>query len=189
MISQEDREYLLSQIEMHVGERPLFYLKFCANETFANDVLNGNLYGNTAEYFRKIENESGEVGQGDKHELLCIIETRNITAIDQGTGKVFLTAPSGQMKVEFGVDKVIPIVSFVGISSRDMVLVDFDESHAEFRFPFTDDESQKIKEKFGNFCAVIGARELEARIKNYCEAIGGADYIFDKMIYCTQNTI
>lgn len=189
MISEKDRSYLLSQIEMHIGERPLFYLKFCSEERFAFDVANGDLYGNAAEYFRNIENESGEVGQGDKNELLCIIETQRITAIDPITGKVFMTAPSGQMKIEFGVDKVIPIVSFVGISLRDMVLYDFDGAHAEFRFPFTDDECIRIKEKFGNYCVIIGARELEAKIENYCRSVGGADFIFDKVTYCSQNTI
>jgi hypothetical protein len=187
-ISQEEKDYLINQIEALIGERPLFYLKFCKEKDWANDVANGNLYGNTVEYFRKLEVESGEQGQGDKHELLNIIEVQRATAIDPETGNIILTTSSGQMKVEFGADKLIPLVSFVAISLRDMVLYHYDEKHAEFHFPFTDEECRTIKTKFGDYCTIVGAREIEAKIDQYCDKVR-ADYIFDKVVYCSQNTI
>jgi len=188
MIKPEDKELLINQIETHVGERPLFYLKFCSKESYAIDVVNGNLYGNTPEFFRLLEQESGEQGQGDKFELLNIIETQNVIILDPDTKDVLFTAPSGQLKIEFATDKTIPIVSFVGISLRDMELFDFDYEHAEFRFPFTGEERKSIKDNFGDFCTIISARELEEKIKKYCNAVG-AEYVFDKVIYCPQNTI
>jgi len=71
---------------------------------------------------------------------------------------------------------------------RDMVLFAYDENHAEFRFPFTNEDCKAMKTKFGEHCTIIGARELEARIERCCAEIG-TEYIFDKVIYCSQNTI
>ena len=99
--------------------RPLFYLQFCSYEKFAQDVCNGDLYGNTAEFFRKREIETGERGQGDKFELLLSLETQNITVVDNETGKVVFTAPKGAFKVQFKNDDVILIVSFFGIPLGD----------------------------------------------------------------------
>ena len=42
-ISEEDRSKLVEQLESLAGRRPLFYLKFCSCEKFANDVCAGNL--------------------------------------------------------------------------------------------------------------------------------------------------
>lgn len=188
MISEAEKEILIKQIEIHLGERPLFYLKFCEEVSWANDVAAGNLYGNTAECFRIIENKTGECGQGDKQDLINIIETQRVIMMDPDTGTPVLIATSGTLNIKYSSDKKIPIVSFVGISLRDMVLEDFNEKRANFRFPFTDDEFKSMKLKFGNYCTILGAREIEARIENYCKEIGGADYIFDKVVYCPQNT-
>ena len=54
-ISEEDRLQLVEQLEALTGKRPLFYLKFCSCEKFANDVCAGNLYATTPKYFREQE--------------------------------------------------------------------------------------------------------------------------------------
>lgn len=131
---------------------PLFYLKFCRNEKFAQDVCDGNLYGNTAEYFRKEEIKSGKRGQGDRFETILNIKTENITAVDRVTGQVVYTAPSGTMSVQFGVDKLIPIVSFVGIPFEQMNIIDADETHTSFLLPFTEKELACMKKEFGEYC-------------------------------------
>lgn len=122
-ISEEDRSKLVEQLESLAGRRPLFYLKFCSCEKFANDVCAGNLYANTPKYFREQEIKSGVRGQGDRFELISTIETQKITMCDIETGTVFLTAPKGTMRIQFKDDDVIPLVSFVGIPLSDMKLV------------------------------------------------------------------
>lgn len=187
-ISPEEKKYLIEQIESLTSQRPLFYLKFCSSEKFAQDVCNGDLYGNTAVYFRQREIETGDRGQGDCFELLLSIQTENITAIDNETGNVVFTAPSGVFKVQFKQDNLIPIVSFVGIPLSDMDIINANETHADFIFPFTDDEYKAMKNQFGEYCVILGARELEMRIAECCNHFG-CDYIFDKVEYCDQNRI
>lgn len=187
-ITPEEKKYLVEQIENLTSPRPLFYLKFCSCEKFAEDVCNGNLYGNTAKYFRQREIDTGERGQGDQFELLLSIETENITAMDNETGNVVFTAPKGVFKVQFKDDDLIPIVSFVGIPLGDMEIIDADETHADFKFPFTNDEYKSMTDRFGKYCVIIGARELESRISAYCNHFE-YDYIFDKVEYCDQNRI
>jgi len=187
-VSQEEKKYLIEQLVSLTSSRPLFYLKFCSCEEFAKDVCNGDLYGNTVDYFRNREIESGERGQGDCFELLISLKTENITLVDNETGNVFLTSSEGLLNVQFSQDSVIPIVSFVGIPLSDMKIVDADETHADFIFPFTEEEYKTMKERFGEYCVIIGARELESRIEACCSYCG-YDYIFDKVEYCDQNRI
>ena len=187
-ISEEDRHELIEQLEALTGKRPLFYLKFCACEKFAKDVCAGNLYANTPQYFREQEIKSGVRGQGDQFELISLIETQGITMCDAQTGEVILTAPKGTMRIQFKDDDVIPMVSFVGIPLADMKLIYADETHADFLFPFSDEEYASMKETFGSYCVMINGRELEAHIKIYCDALG-CEFIFDRIEYCDQNRI
>lgn len=185
-ISKEDRDFLIKQIENDVGTRPIFYLKFCSCLQFARDALNGDFYGNTALFFRKKEIESGERGQGDQFELINIIKLHNLTMFDGQTNNVVLTTPEATAKIQFKDDDIIPIISFVGVPLRDMVLIDIGEDYAEFKFPFTDDEYGVMEERFGKYCVVIGGKELDTSIARYCSKVG-AEYIFDRIEYCNQN--
>ena len=109
--TEEERLLLVAELKKLSGPKPMFYLKFCGEERFAQDVCDGNLYSNTPEYFRKQELKSGERAQG-------------VVMTDSKTDEVILTAPRGSLRVQFKDDDVIPMVSFVGIPLEDMVLVD-----------------------------------------------------------------
>lgn len=82
----------------------------------------------------------------------------------------------------------MPMVSFVGMTLRDMKLVYADEKRADFLFPFTEEEYDSMVEKFGKFCVIVNGRELERHINYYCEE-NECDYIFDKVEYCEQNRL
>jgi hypothetical protein len=41
-ITPEEKKYLVEQIENLTSPRPLFYLKFCSCEKFAQDMCNGD---------------------------------------------------------------------------------------------------------------------------------------------------
>ena len=187
-LTQEDKDFLISQLENLMGTRPFFYLKFCSEEKFAHDVCNGDFYGNTAEYFRKKEFESGERGQGDQFELILPIKTEKVSMFDYETGDLVAVFAGGNAKLQYKDDNVIPIVCFVGIPIREMDLLEADETHAVFQFPFSAEEYDKMKEKFGTYCVVLGAKELEQRIDAVCRN-RECDYIFDAVEYCCQNRI
>ncbi len=187
-LTPEDKAHLVDEINKQTNNRPLFYLKFCKEKKFAQNVCDGNLYGNTAEYFRQKEIQSGERGQGDRFETILYLETENITAVDKETGQIVLTAPKGTLSVQFGVDKLIPIVSFVGIPFDQMNIIEADKTHTSFKLPFTEEEYACMQERFGEYCVVISGKELEGKILKYCN-LTGCDYIFDKIEYCDQNRI
>jgi len=187
-LTQEDKDFLISQLENLMGTRPFFYLKFCSEEKFAQDVCNGDFYGNTAEYFRQKELESGERGQGDQFELILPIKTEKVSMFDYETGNLVAVFEGGNAKFQYKDDNVIPIVCFVGIPIREMDLIEADETHAVFQFPFSDEEYSKMKERFGAYCVVLSAKELEQRIDTICRN-SECDYVFDAVEYCCQNRI
>ena len=188
VISEEDRLHLIGELEKHTGKRPLFYLKFCSLEKYAEDVCNGKLFSNTPQYFREQELASGERGQGDKYELLSIIEAQRITMCDSETDEVVMVAPKGSLRIQFKDDDVVPIVSFVGIPLAEMVLEYADDTHADFLLPFTEEEYCSMSETFGEYCVMLNGSELERHINEYCR-VNSCDYIFDKIEYCDQNCI
>ena len=187
-ITPEGNENLLSQLEGLIGTRPYFYLKFCSEEKYAQDVCDGNLFGNTASYFREKETACGERGQGDKYELVLPIKTEKISIYNFETGDLFAEFDGGSARFQFKSDDIIPIVCFVGIPLRDMVLREADEHHAVFQFPFSEEEYNNMTQLFGKYCVVVSARELEHRIDAICGKYG-FDYIFDAVEYCEQNRL
>ena len=187
-LTQENKEYLIAQIEKYIGVRPFFYLKFCSKEKYAQDVCEGRFFANTADFFRKQEIENGERGQGDKNELLLSIRPQKISMYDIETGELIATSYCGRANIRFNEDGNIPLVSFVGIPLRDMILVKADETHAEFSLPFTDDEYNTMVKKFGAYCVILDARELEEHIAHICQN-ENCDYIFNAVQYCCGNRI
>ncbi len=186
--TKAEQDHLISELEKLTGDKPLFYLKFCSEKKFAEDVCNGLLYANTADYFRQKEIESGERGQGDQYELLSTLEFQDAVFEDAVTGEVYAVAPKGTMQIKFKEDDVVPIVSFVGIPLREMKLQYADDTHANFEFPFTEDEFKNMENKFGRYCVIINAKEIEQHVESYCKS-HGCDYIFDRIEYCNQNRI
>ena len=136
MFTQEEIQSLVSQIEGLSSSRPMFYLKFCREKKYAEDVLSGKLYANTPEYFRQQELKSGIRGQGDKNELTLTFVANNLNAYDRETGELTFTMPAATVRIKLNDDEKIPLVSFVGIPLRDMTFINADEKHAEFDFPF-----------------------------------------------------
>lgn len=188
MYSQEEIHGLVSQIEDLTSERPLFYLKFCANSEFADDVIAGRLYANTPKYFREQELRSGVRGQGDKNELALVLDAMSINAFDRDTGEHVFSLPGSTIRIKYNDDDQIPMVCFVGIPLRDMKFIMADENHAEFDFPFSEEEYDEMEEKFGAKCVLIGARELEARIQHMCK-INEVEYLFDPVSYVPHNSL
>lgn len=86
--TEKERLHIVEKLKKMSGPKPMFYLKFCGKECFAQDVCNGKLYSNTPKYFREKEIKSGERGQGDNHELLSIIKTQGVVMTDNETGEV-----------------------------------------------------------------------------------------------------
>lgn len=186
--TEEEINSLISQLEGLSGTRPMFYMKFCSEKKFAEDVIAGKLYANTPEYFRQKELKSGIRGQGDKDELTLTFAAENLTAYDRDTGDLAFTMSAPTVRIKFDEDEKIPLVSFVGIPLHDMKFIDADEKHAEFDFPFTEDEFETMEETFGKYCVLINARELERKIKNLCKDLS-AEYLFEPMIYTPSNSL
>ena len=82
MINQDEKNMIVSQIEKLMGSKPFVFLKFCSQEEYAKDVLNGDLFSNTAEWFRNKEIEMGERGQGDKYELILPCASEKVSLFD-----------------------------------------------------------------------------------------------------------
>lgn len=188
MVSQEEKDKIVSEIEKFLGARPFVYLKFCSQDQYAQDVLNGNLFSNTAEWFRKKEIETCERGQGDKFELAMPFLSEKISLYDYETGNHIMSFEKTNVTYQIKDDDKLPIVCFVGIPLRDMNLLEYDETHAMFSFSFTQEEYDTLEDKFGKYCVIINARELENKINSYCDD-KNCDYIFGKVEYCHQNSL
>ncbi len=188
MFVQEEIDSLISQIESLTSTRPLFYMKFCKEKAYAEDVMNGLLYANTPEYFREQEIKTGIRGQGDKNELTLSFVADNLNAYYQETGAPVFTLSNATVKINYNDDKQIPLISFVGIPLREMKFIDADESHAEFEFPFSEKEFNEMQTTFGTYCVIISARELEDKIKQACDS-AEVEYLFDSVKYVVNNSL
>ena len=188
MCTQEEIDTIVSQLDKLSGGRPLFYLKFCSKTDYAEDVLNGKLFANTPKYFRDLEKQTGEHGQGDENELTLTIDANRLDAFDPVTKDLAFSIPDVNIRINHNDDDNTPIVCFVGILLKDMKFVCSDYSHAEFDLPFTPEEYNKIESEFGKYCVMISARELERKIAQTCKN-SDVDYIFEPVKYVVHNSI
>ena len=120
--------------------------------------------------------------------MISVIEAQNINIYDSESGDIVFNGLNGNLRVQYNDDNDIPLVSFVGIPLSQMKLKYADENHADFLFPFSDEEYDTMFEKFGKYCVIINGSELESHIIEFSKAVK-CDYIFDKIEYCDQNTI
>ena len=188
MYTQEEFDSIVSQLDELSGGRPLFYLKFCSEPNYAEDVLNGKLFANTPKYFRELERRTRKRGQGDEGELTLTVDANELNAFDTNTGDLSFSLSDVKLKVKYNDDDSTPIVCFVGMLLKDMKFVSADDTHAEFDFPFTQEEYDKIESDFGKHCVIIGARELERRIAQTCKN-NDVEYLFEPVKYVVPNSI
>jgi hypothetical protein len=111
-----------------------------------------------------------------------------ISMYDCETGNLVAMFEGGNARLQYKGDDLVPIVCFVGIPLREMDLIEADETHAVFQFPFNDREYDSMKEIFGAYCVLLDAKELEQHIKAFCN-YNQCDYVFDAVEYCAQNRI
>lgn len=74
-----------------------FFLKFSESK-YLDDLLNGNLFFNKVDYFRKLEKENGIRGMGDQKELSLSLDG---TTLLVGERKHILIIKTGQFKYDF----------------------------------------------------------------------------------------
>lgn len=177
---------IIEEIEASVGKDPIVYLKFSKNRHFAENIIQGELFANTPEYFRQLEIKSGEHGQGDIHELLQIMQMTNIQFYDYVTKKLEFNFTNAKVTFQYKQDGTVPMVSFVGIPIRQMKIISHNETEVIFGFPFSDEEYKTIEEKFGSYCVIIEPKVLVEKIFMYCKELQ-LPYEFKKVNYCALN--
>lgn len=182
--TKEKNESCVSTTENSEDQNRILYLKFCSKKEFANDILNGKLYANTPEFFRKKEIETGERGQGDKNELTLTMDATEVEIKDAETGKIFCKISKAIGKFRYNADKTIPMVSFVEINMKDLKEYEEYNGQIEYKFPFSEEEFEEMENKFGKYCVIIGAHELDERIKETYKN-SGIEYVFEPVRYVT----
>lgn len=161
-------------------------LKFVKTEDRAKSVMSGKLYGNTPKYFRDLEKETGERGQGDANELVLVQDVYNLAMMNDG--KPFLEAPNATVKIRYKEDDTKTMVSFMGVSLSDLKIASYEEDKQMYKLPFTDKDCEYFRSKFGAYCVVIHGPSLQRALKKY-EGATGIRAIFGKVQYYADNSI
>ncbi len=191
-LSEEVKADIIDQLESVLDYEPYFYLKFCKEERFANDICNGNLFANTPEFFRELEMKNNERGQGDKNEGIISCKLTSISATDKKTLKEYKFGPL-QERVSLDIknkdDDKRPIISFVGIPLHEMSLKRIDLHHVEFEFPFAEDEYKHMSYFFGEYCVVVGGMALRQQIKEGFSEKCNIKYKFKQVEYNDPNSV
>ena len=173
MISNEEKKRIRKDLSDFFGERPLFYLKFCGQESYAEQAVDGDLYANTVEYYRKKEEETGIRGQGDRFEL-----TASYTApycVLYADGRKVAYGRNLKSSFHYKQDDSVPIVCFVGFPVKEMDVVDIGENGITLSFPFSEEEYQTMEKEFGKYCAIVLGGNFRFRRHRGLSAFGVRD--------------
>lgn len=176
------------KIKKTYGKYPLFFLKFTSCFEYAKDILEGKLYANTPEWFRRREIESGERGQGDKNELQYHMPLIDLKFYNQETKELELEFSQAKGILSYEGDNKTPLVSFVGFTLDEMKTISEDENSSYMVFPFTEKEYKTMSSKFGEYCVIIDAKTLLDGINIYSKEHENAPFMLCKVNYCESNS-
>ena len=185
---KSDEKILKEQLKNLLGKEPLFYLKFTGCKEWGQDILNGNLFMNTIEYFRELELKTGIQGQGDRNELKCTFDIFEVKIIDKQTNQIVCTLPKGVFSTEFKSDKDIKLFCLTGITLDDLEVGDYDEDKANLIFPFSIEDVEQIKQDFGEYVVLIDGKKFRQAIHKAAND-KNLGMVFEKVIYCEPNTL
>lgn len=187
-LNENERVSLVEQLDSLFGHKPILYLKFTKESEYADELVNGIFYANTPEFYRKLEIETCERGQGDRYELMSVIDAYNVQFIGNETDDFNFTLPEARASLHFESDNTIPLICFTGITIKDMILVSANDSQAEFKLPYIDEDIDKMKVLFGEYCVFFDASELKKSIESY-SIKNNIAFELKKIKYCHQQTI
>lgn len=164
---------------------PIVYLKFAKRKKYAKDIKKGKLFTNTVGYFRQLGTE-GVQGQGDENEVLLSNTMSDIQLKKYNTKESVFNLSKANYTYKYDEDEKIPIVCFMGFTLSQIKILKRDETEVIFKFPFTEEEYEKMENEFGRYCVIIAAKTLNERIASYrCEQ--KIPVSFEGVKYCVPN--
>lgn len=163
------------------NDENIVLLKFCKELKFAEDIQRGRLYGNTASFYRELENNSGNDIQGDSNE---VIYTKKSEKSYRMNDKYFLECTVTESKY-YEDDKKIPIVCFMGFKKEELI---YEEGY--YSFPIDDDRLDTFKKEFGEYCVMCLKKEVDILLEEYCtkKFVETYDYKFKEVMYMDTST-
>ena len=109
--------------------------------------------------------------------------------IDPNTNEVLMRFGESDAEIRYESDDKSCIFCMTGIPVRDMDILSVDEKTICLRLPFSKDDIKRIEDDCGRYVVLIGARDLELRVKYYFETEGKEAYVFEPIIYCVCNRL
>ncbi|MFL8134496.1 hypothetical protein Q3258_16975 [Clostridioides difficile] len=153
------KDKIKNMLKEKYSDKVMMILKFTSREEFAEDVLNGNLYMNTAQFYREYEETYNTKGIGDKNELKLEMLPDMLTInID---GKEIKFKPTGKAVFEYNDDKEKPIYCMTYITIDDFEVIEYDGSNALIGLNL---DTDMLRKDFGEYVTIINADEFKQRI-------------------------
>jgi hypothetical protein len=167
----------ISEVGAMASQTLLYFVKFFAEETYADQFMKGGLYLNRLSYFKKLESE-GDDGRPDAHEGVAMWWQPHdfvMTLSVPGIGETQITKDDLAAPVSMSFDyhnhlHVLCLYTIV-IDSIDVNTPDFDIGNAEGRLR----NQLKVDERcfaFGKFAVVIQAAKFRTYLKEFLEREG-----------------
>lgn len=144
--------------EKYAG-KVMLLLKFTSRESFAEDVLNGNLFMNTAEFYREYEEQYNTKGIGDKNELKLEMSPEILTL--NISGKEIKFKPRGKAVFEYKDDKNIPMYCMTYLTIDDFEIINYDGDSVTLGINLDID---MLRKDFGEYVTIINPVEFKEKI-------------------------
>lgn len=170
VIGERKRE-VYEMLSVPFKNRPVYFLKYCKEKKHAQDIINGNLYIRSARVYKEIEEQTGERGTGDKHEMICPIPAG--TPFSISIGEQTFNIPINEISVATLVDSndldmLVYCLTWVDFPTIDDIDIFEDEESFKWKSIYKLDNMDTSEYKY---CVVIHAvEEFYSNIYNYLTA-------------------
>lgn len=151
----------------------ILLLKFTDKESYAKDILNGNLYMNTVQYYRNLEEEYKIKGLGDKDEVKQVFAFEELNLIPNNQNLMgnneSLKFKKAKGKFYFKEDSIIPMYCMMGLTIDDFEICEVENNIAKLRINLENLNIDRMVQDFGQYVSIINYPEFKKRIIGRCE--------------------
>lgn len=162
-------ELFMYQITPELRERPIVFLKFAKEKWIFESFREGNLYMNTIDYYRKLEEETKKRGMGDKDEGALILTQLDISLFDYETGNFVLSGFAGKSALRSKEDTEKHAFCLGYLDFNNLEITEEGSNYIRTKTFFTEELKQEFKENFGEHVLMFSCGNFIENIRKTFE--------------------
>lgn len=132
-----------------------WFLKFGDEKSHLESIQNGTLRFGSGAYYKKIEEEQGKKGVGDKHDGAMVVSKADIGFYDEITDELIAEIPVRETTLNINHISQLGVFCLYALTGDDLEVIGENEKFYFVRTVFGEEDKNLLQENFGEHVLII----------------------------------